>query len=78
MKIPQLFIRVGNGFSPIGDPVYNRPIYFWDDSLQRIVPDEGQLHLKVIEGSPYLVFECRRRCFSLDHINSHPSGNLMK
>lgn len=58
MKIPQLFIKIGhNRFSPIHTPVYNKPLYFWDDLVQQIVPDEGRLKLKIIDGCPYFVLE---------------------
>lgn len=58
MKIPQLFVKIGNNkFSPISHPVNNKPMYFWDDSAQRIVPDEDRLKLRIINGCPYLVLE---------------------
>lgn len=58
MKIPQLFVKIGdNKFSPVSHPVYNKPVYFWDDLTQRIIPDEGELKLKIIDGCPYLVLE---------------------
>lgn len=58
MKIPQLFVRIGNNkFIPISSPVSSKPLYFWDELKQQIVPDEGELRLRVIEGCPYFVLE---------------------
>lgn len=58
MKIPQLFVKIGNNkFSLVSRPVYNSPVYFWDDLTQRIIPDEGELKLRIIDGCPYLVLE---------------------
>lgn len=58
MKIPQLFVKIGNNkFSPVSRPVYNRSVYFWDDLTQRIIPDDGELKLRIIDGCPYLVLE---------------------
>lgn len=58
MKIPQLFVKIGNNkFIPVSHPVNNRPVYFWDDLAQRIIPDEGELKLRIIDGCPYLVLE---------------------
>lgn len=56
MRIPQLFIRVGpNRFSPVASPVYNKPLYFWDEASQSIIPAEGHLKLSVSEGVVYFV-----------------------
>ena len=56
MRIPQLFIRVGpNRFSPVTSPVYSKPLYFWDERSQRIIPAEGQLKISVLEGVAYFV-----------------------
>ena len=56
MKIPQLFIRVGpNKFSPIQRPMSGKPLYFWDDSSQQILPNEGRLQPMNIGGFDYLV-----------------------
>lgn len=56
MKIPQLFVRIGsNKFVPISSPVSSKPLYFWDELRQEIVPDEGELQLRVIEGCAYFV-----------------------
>lgn len=58
MKMPQLFVKVGNNkYSPISSPVKNKPVYFWDDLTKQIVPDDGRLKLKVIDGCPYFVLE---------------------
>lgn len=58
MKIPQLFIKIGNNkFIPIPGHITNQQLYFWDDLTKQIVADEGQLHLRVISGCPYLVLE---------------------
>ena len=58
MKIPQLFVRIGNNkFIPVSSPVSSKPLYFWDELKQQIVPDEGELRLRVIDGCPYFVIE---------------------
>lgn len=58
MKIPQLFVNIGNNkFIPVSRPVNNKPVYFWDDLTQRIIPDEGELKLRIIDGCPYFVLE---------------------
>ena len=58
MKIPQLFVKIGNNrFSPVSSPVDNKPMYFWDDSTQQITQDKGELKLRIIDGCPYLVLE---------------------
>ena len=70
MKIPQLFVRIGNNrFMPISHPVNNKPLYFWDELKQQIVPDDGKLRLKIIEGCPYFVLEGRRTHLESGHIN---------
>ena len=56
MKIPQLFIKTGqNKFSPVHEPIENKPLYFWDDTLQRIVPAENKLKMVVVENVVYFV-----------------------
>jgi len=56
MKMPQLFVRVGpNRFSPVSSPICNKPLYFWDDTSQQVVPAEGRLKLNVFEGVSYFV-----------------------
>ena len=58
MKIPQLFVRIGNNkFIPVSHPVGSKHLYFWDEIKQQIVPDEGELQLRVIEGCSYFVLE---------------------
>lgn len=57
MKIPQLFVRIGNNkFCPVPHTITNKPLYFWDDSAQEIKPAD-KLKLKVIDGCPYFVLE---------------------
>ena len=57
MKTPQLFVKIGkNKFIPVYRPVNSKPLYFWDDVKQRILPAEGKLKPKKIDGVTYLVF----------------------
>lgn len=56
MQIPQLFVKVGvNRFVPIASPANTTQLYFWDDVRQQILPAEGELLLRIIEGCPYFV-----------------------
>lgn len=57
-KLPQLFIRIGNDrYIPVSHPVNDRNLYFWDDSKQQILPDNGELKLQIVCGSPYKTLE---------------------
>ena len=56
MKIPQLFVKVGNNrFIPVSHPIKNKPLYFWDDQSKEIKPAEDALKIKVISGHSFLV-----------------------
>jgi len=58
MKIPQLFVSIGNNrFIPVTSPVYNKPMYFWDDDSKRIMPVDDKLKLRVVNGNPFYVLE---------------------
>lgn len=56
MKIPQLFVKIGNNkFVPVSSPVISKPLYFWDELKQQIVQDDGELRMRIIEGYPYFI-----------------------
>lgn len=56
MKIPQLFLKVGqNRYCPVTSPMNSKPLYFWDDTVSQIVPAEDKLKIHVVEGVAYFV-----------------------
>lgn len=58
MKIPQLFIKVGNNkFTPISHPVKGKAVYFWDEATKSIVPAKDRLQREVIQGHYYFILK---------------------
>lgn len=58
MKIPQLFIKVGNNkFTPISYPVKGKAVYFWDEAAKSIVPAKDRLQMEVIHGHYYFILK---------------------
>ena len=58
MKIPQLFIKAGNNrFIPVSNPIRGKAIYFWDDSIEQIVPADSRLQKEIIHGRHYLILK---------------------
>ena len=56
MKIPQLFVKIGpNRYSPVAEPIKNKPLYFWDEKSQQIIPAENRLKMDVFESVSYFV-----------------------
>ena len=75
MRIPQLFIRTSNNkFVLVSHPIKNKPLYFWDEFKQQIVPAKGKLQMQVVEGCPYLVLgEDEERTKDFRCMNSYPN-----
>lgn len=58
MKIPQLFVKAGNNrFIPVSSPIDGESIYFWDESVKKIVPAEDRLYRKIIQGCQYFILK---------------------